>query len=86
VAYGEYYPVTDYGKIVAGIMMFAAVGFHWASVGLLGSTLVVSSKTKEKIDSKRSSTVIDETKEIIKKERSRLQGPADAVFDDDGMR
>jgi len=66
VAYGEYYPVTDYGKIVAGIMMFAAIGFLWTFVGLLGSTLV-SLKTKEKMVSKRSSSVVDETKEIIKR-------------------
>lgn len=66
VAYGEYYPVTNYGKIVAGIMMFAAIGFLWTFVGLLGSTLV-SSKVKEKADSKRSRTVLDETKEVIKR-------------------
>lgn len=65
VVYGEYYPVTDYGKIVAGIMMFAAIGFLWTFVGLLGSTLV-SSRTKEN-DSKKSSTVVDETKEMIKR-------------------
>jgi voltage-gated potassium channel len=64
VAYGEYYPVTDFGKIVAGIMMFAAIGFLWTFVGLLGSTLV-SRKTKG--DSKKSTTVVDDTKDIIKR-------------------
>lgn len=65
VAYGEYYPVTNFGKIVAGIMMFAAIGFLWTFVGLLGSTLV-SGRTKEK-DSKRPTTVLGETKAMIKR-------------------
>lgn len=71
VAYGEYYPVTDYGKIVAGLMMFAAIGFLWTFVGLLGSTLV-SSRTK-KSSSKRPSTVLDETKEIIKRKIETIE-------------
>jgi hypothetical protein len=39
------YPVTNFGKIVSGAMMFATIGFFWTFVGLLGST-IVSSKAK----------------------------------------
>ena len=72
MAYGEYYPVTDYGKIVVGIMMFAAIEFLWTFVELLGSTLV-SLKTKEKSDSKGSSTMIDEAKEMIRRKIENVE-------------
>ena len=64
VAYGEYYPVTDFGKIVAGVMMFAAIGFLWTFVGLLGSTLVSTRKKQE--EASGPATVVNEIKEIIK--------------------
>jgi voltage-gated potassium channel len=66
VAYGEYYPVTVLGRIVASAMMFAAIAFLWSSIGLIGSALI-SRKIKRK-DTTRSTTttVVDETKDIIK--------------------
>lgn len=33
VAYGEYYPVTDLGRLIASIMMFSAIAFLWTFVG-----------------------------------------------------
>ncbi len=32
VAYGEYYPVTFWGKIVASLVMFVGIGMLWAVV------------------------------------------------------
>jgi voltage-gated potassium channel len=46
VAYGEYYPVTGLGRLIASIMMFAAIGFVWTVVGIIGSNLVAR-KIKE---------------------------------------
>ena len=39
VTYGEYYPVTAMGRVIAGVTMFAAIGFLWTFVGLVGSSL-----------------------------------------------
>src|SRR6478672_8606985 len=60
VAYGEYYPVTFLGRIIAGVLMFAAIGILWTVVALITAKLV-----ERKL--KQSSTgVIQDTKDMIK--------------------
>jgi voltage-gated potassium channel len=68
VAYGEYYPVTALGRFIASIMMFAAIGFVWTVVGIIGSNLVAR-KIKEREQRSSTSSIItvaDETKNMIK--------------------
>jgi voltage-gated potassium channel len=71
VAYGEYYPVTALGRLIASVMMFAAIGFVWTAVGIIGSNLVARKiKGKESASpssTKTTTTVVDETKNMIKK-------------------
>jgi voltage-gated potassium channel len=74
VAYGEYYPVTFTGRIIASLMMFAAIGFLWTFVGLLGSRFVEKRLKKKEEDTHSTEhppTVIDETKTMIK---NRIDG------------
>ncbi|HTH22370.1 MAG TPA: ion channel [Nitrososphaeraceae archaeon] len=60
VAYGEYYPVTFLGRIIAGVLMFAAIGILWTVVALITAKLV-----ERKV--KQSSTgIIQDTKDMIK--------------------
>jgi voltage-gated potassium channel len=69
VSYGEFYPVTALGRLIASIMMFAAIGFVWTVVGIIGSNLVAR-KIKEKEQGSLTSTkitVAEETKNMIKK-------------------
>jgi voltage-gated potassium channel len=69
VSYGEFYPVTALGRLIASIMMFAAIGFVWTVVGIIGFNLVAR-KIKEKEQGSSTSTkitVAEETKNMIKK-------------------
>jgi voltage-gated potassium channel len=69
LSYGEFYPVTALGRLIASIMMFAAIGFVWTVVGIIGSNLVAR-KIKEKGQGSSTSTkitVAEETKNMIKK-------------------
>ncbi|MGV8107356.1 MAG: potassium channel family protein [Nitrososphaerota archaeon] len=60
VAYGEYYPVTFLGRIIAGVLMFAAIGILWTVVALITAKLV------ERRVKPSSSGVIQDTKNMIK--------------------
>jgi voltage-gated potassium channel len=75
VAYGEYYPVTGLGRLIASIMMFAAIGFVWTVVGIIGSNLVARKiKEREQISSTSTKmTVADETKSMIKNRSDRIE-------------
>jgi voltage-gated potassium channel len=80
VAYGEYYPVTPEGKIVASVMMFAAIAFLWTFVGALGSRFAekrMAKKIKTQTstsdsDSDSPSSVVDDTKTMVKKRIDRI--------------
>jgi voltage-gated potassium channel len=80
VAYGEYYPVTLEGKIVASVMMFAAIAFLWTFVGALGSRFAAKRIAKrgeaqasiDDSDSDNSSSVVDDTKTLVKKRIDRI--------------
>ena len=60
VAYGEYYPVTFLGRVVASVLMFAAIGILWTVVALITAKLV-GRKLKQS-----STGIIQDTKDIIK--------------------
>jgi voltage-gated potassium channel len=60
VAYGEYYPVTFLGRIIAGVLMFAAIGILWTVVALITAKLV------ERRVKPSSSGILQETKDMIK--------------------
>ena len=59
VAYGEYYPVTFLGKIVATLIAFVGIGMLWAVIPIL------SSKFSGKIKQTKSG-LLDDTKQLIK--------------------
>jgi voltage-gated potassium channel Kch len=60
VAYGEFYPVTFTGKIIATGVMFAAIGILWTLIPLLSSRFIATRLKKAR------SGLLDETKEVIK--------------------
>jgi voltage-gated potassium channel len=80
VAYGEYYPVTPEGKVVASVMMFAAIAFLWTFVGALGSRFVakrVAKRSETQVstddsDSDSPNSVADDTKTMVKKRIDRI--------------
>ena len=55
VAYGEYYPVTALGRLISGVLMFAAIGILWSVVAMITSKLV-ERRIKKDI---KSTTVVD---------------------------
>jgi len=61
VAYGEYYPVTFIGRIIAGVLMFAAIGILWTVVALITSKLV-----ERRVKKSEPSGIIQDTKDMIK--------------------
>ena len=80
VAYGEYYPVTEEGRLIASIMMFSAIAFLWTFVGLLGSRFVsrrITKKDKEKDTSlpndSENPSVVYETKLMVKKRIDEIE-------------
>ena len=60
VAYGEYYPVTLLGRIIAGVLMFAAIGILWTVVAL------ITTKFVERNLKKSDTGIIEDTKGMIK--------------------
>ena len=60
VAYGEFYPVTFTGKIIATGVMFAAIGILWTLIPLLSSRFIAARLKQAR------SGLLDETKEVIK--------------------
>ena len=93
VTYGEYYPVTAMGRAIAGVTMFAAIGFLWTFVGLVGS-LLVPRRMHENSNAKqkevrlheqltvRTSTVANDTKEMIKNKIDILDSLDDKDLED----
>jgi voltage-gated potassium channel len=80
VAYGEYYPVTPEGKVVASVMMFAAIAFLWTFVGALGSRFAEKRAAKRGetqnstsgSDSDNPNSIVDDTKTMVKKRIDRI--------------
>jgi voltage-gated potassium channel len=61
VAYGEYYPVTFWGKIVATLVAFVGIGMLWAVIPILSSKF-----TERRLKKTRKSDLLDDTKQLIK--------------------
>lgn len=60
VAYGEYYPVTFLGKIVATLIAFVGIGMLWAVIPILSSKFTAARLKQTK------SGLLDDTKQLIK--------------------
>ena len=61
VAYGEYYPVTASGRLIATVLMLAGIGILWSVVATITSKLVEIKLKKEK-----NTTIMVEVKSTIK--------------------
>jgi voltage-gated potassium channel len=73
VGYGDYYPVTPLGKIIASFVMFIGLAFLTTFAGLLSSTLIAG-KLKQK-DNYTTGTKIflNETKEFIRNRVNEIE-------------
>jgi di/tricarboxylate transporter len=60
VAYGEYYPVTQLGRVISMLLMFAAIGILWTVVGLVGARVIAKRIKETQVG------LVDETKTVIK--------------------
>ena len=60
VAYGEFYPVTFFGKAIATVVMFAEIGILWTLVALVTSTVIDKKIKKAQVG------LVDEAKTVIK--------------------
>jgi len=67
VAYGEYYPVTFLGRIIAGVLMFASIGILWTVVALITSKLV------ERRLKHAGTGIIQDTKDMIKEKIDSIE-------------
>lgn len=67
VAYGEYYPVTFLGRLIAGVLMFAAIGILWTVVALITSKLV------ERRLKQTGTGIIQDTKDMIKEKIDSIE-------------
>ena len=76
VAYGEYYPVTALGRFVASVMMFAAIGFVWTVVGIIGSNLVA-----RKIKEKQTKSSIPTTTRVVDDIKNTVKSRIDSIED-----
>ncbi|HZE77834.1 MAG TPA: potassium channel family protein [Nitrososphaeraceae archaeon] len=61
VAYGEYYPVTFWGKIVATLVAFVGIGMLWAVIPILTSKF-----TAAKLKQAKKADLLDDSKQLIK--------------------
>jgi voltage-gated potassium channel len=68
VAYGEYYPITPMGRVIAAVLMFAAIGILWTVVALITSKLVES-----KVNSGKSISIAEDTKSVIKSKIDNIE-------------
>jgi voltage-gated potassium channel len=82
VGYGDYYPVTLAGRLIAVFMMFSGIGIVVTLVGTL------SQRRLQRIESRLKSTIevqarllIDETKTAIKNKIEELENLTDEDFD-----
>ncbi len=82
VGYGDYYPVTAIGRIIAIFMMFSGIGIVVLLVGTL------SQRRLQRIESRLKSTIevqarllVDETKTAIKNKIEELENLTDEDFD-----
>ncbi|MFA0435699.1 ion transporter [Vibrio breoganii] len=77
VGYGDFYPVTTQGRLVAAILMTAGVGLFGTFTGLVANWFMTETeqadnteRTAVKAEIKALHTKIDELKELIKDQKS----------------
>jgi voltage-gated potassium channel len=68
VAYGEYYPITPMGRVIAAVLMFAAIGILWTVVALITSKLVES-----KVNKGNRVSIAEDTKSVIKSKIDNIE-------------
>jgi voltage-gated potassium channel len=61
IAYGEYYPVTPSGRLIATVLMLAGIGILWSVVATITSKLVEIKLKKDK-----NTTIMVEVKSSVK--------------------
>jgi voltage-gated potassium channel len=67
VGYGDVYPVTSEGRIIATLTMFAGIGILGTFISTIGARLI-SEKLKQEAP-----TVVDDTKRVIKSHIDRIE-------------
>ncbi len=68
VAYGEYYPITSMGRVIAAVLMFAAIGILWTVVALITSKLV-----ERKVNNGNRVSIAEDTKSVIKSKIDNIE-------------
>jgi len=61
VAYGEYYPVTFWGKIIATLVVSIGIGMVWAVIPIMSSKF-----TAARLKQTKKSDLLDDAKQLIK--------------------
>ena len=75
VGYGDVYPVTTEGRIIATIIMFAGIGILGTFISTVGAKLI-SEKLKKDV-----ATVRDDTKRLIKERINKIEELNQEDFD-----
>jgi voltage-gated potassium channel len=73
VGYGDYYPVTPLGKIIASFVMFIGLAFLTTFAGLLSSTLIAGKIKQNDNYSPGTKTLLNETKEFIRNRINEIE-------------
>jgi voltage-gated potassium channel len=73
VGYGDYYPVTPLGKIIASFVMFIGLAFLTSFAGLLSSTLIAGKMKQKNNYSTGRKIILNETKEFIRNRVNEIE-------------
>jgi voltage-gated potassium channel len=73
VGYGDYYPVTPLGKIIASFVMFIGLAFLTSFAGLLSSTLIASKMKQKDNYSTGRKIILNETKELVRNRVNEIE-------------
>lgn len=65
VGYGDKFPITTEGRILAALLMTAGVGLFGTISGLVASSLIVPSKPKNEIEEHNLRKELDEIKKLL---------------------
>jgi len=65
VGYGDKYPITTEGRILATILMTAGIGLFGAISGLMASALLLPDETKREAEEKEIRNELEEIKLIL---------------------
>jgi voltage-gated potassium channel len=73
VGYGDYYPVTPLGKIIASFVMFIGLAFLTSFAGLLSSTLIAGKMKQKDNYSTGRKIILNDTKEFIRNRVNEIE-------------